>query len=223
MSLGVGDVAAEPHACVAGGRRCGRPGLRPSGVRDDRARQAVELREVDASGSSTRVQIELKAQGLYRPGLPPARRRPRREMPKPRELDVQTRLIFHERIVPVGPDGLMPRSDSGTAKPSTGPPRRVARRSSGMSFKRPRRSTARFARRPRCFGREVALLVAEKRDRGWPVVVFSPAGPLSLVRARAGAGGGRPARSCRPPAGEAGGRGRSLESARRGRQGDERL
>ena len=26
---------------------------------------------------------------------------------------------------------------------------------------------------------EVALLVAEKRDRGWPVVVFSPAGPLS--------------------------------------------
>ena len=27
--------------------------------------------------------------------------------------------------------------------------------------------------------REVALLVAEKRDRGWPVIVFSPAGPLS--------------------------------------------
>ena len=41
-------------------------------VRGDEARQAIDLREVMRGGTSTRVQIELKAQGLYRPGLPPA-------------------------------------------------------------------------------------------------------------------------------------------------------
>ena len=75
-------------------------------------------------------------------------------MPKPRELDVQTRLIFHERIVPVGPDGA--RALVGQpARPGhrTIRARLVRSRSSGTSFKRPRRSTARFARRPRRFGR----------------------------------------------------------------------
>src|SRR5262245_58208710 len=39
-------------------------------VRADEARQAIELRETMRGGAVTRVQIELKAQGLYRPGLP---------------------------------------------------------------------------------------------------------------------------------------------------------
>ena len=40
-------------------------------------------------------------------GLPTAGGADGAEMPKPRELNVQTRLIFHERIVPVGPAGLL--------------------------------------------------------------------------------------------------------------------
>ena len=34
-------------------------------------RTPVTLRESKRSGASTRVQTELKAKGLYRPGLPP--------------------------------------------------------------------------------------------------------------------------------------------------------
>ena len=53
-------------------------------VREVQASQAVELRELMQSGASTRVQIELKAHGLYRPGLPPASGADGAEMPKPR-------------------------------------------------------------------------------------------------------------------------------------------
>ena len=137
----------------------------------------VELREACDSSSSTRVQIELKAQGLYRPGLPTAGGADGAEMPKPRELDVQTRLIFHERIVPVGPGGLLrpsgerERCEPGSAGGSLKVVRHVVQAAAAINGEvRPTAATL----RP-----EVALLVAEKRDRGWPVVVFSPAGPLS--------------------------------------------
>ncbi len=149
--------------------------LRADGVRGDEARQTVELREAWESSSSTRVQIELKAQGLYRPGLPTAGGADGAEMPKPRELNVQTRLIFHERIVPVGPAGLLRPSESGNAKPGSGGSLKVVRHvdQAAAAINGEVRPTATTLRR------EVALLVAEKRDRGWPVVVFSPAGPLS--------------------------------------------
>ncbi len=130
------------------------------------------------SGSSTRVQIELKAQGLYRPGLPPASGGDGAQMPKPRQLEVQTRLIFHERVVPVVSGVLAPRLDSRSAKPANPPEvgsltvvRHVVQAAAAINGEV--RPTAAVLRG------EVALLVAEKHDRGWPVVVWSPAGPLS--------------------------------------------
>ena len=98
------------------------------------------------------------------------------EMPKPRELNVQTRLIFHERIVPVGPPGsCVRRRRAETRMPGSGGSLKVVRHvvQAAAAINGEVRPTA-ATLRP-----EVALLVAEKRDRGWPVVVFSPAGPLS--------------------------------------------
>jgi hypothetical protein len=148
-------------------------------VRPDEAQLAIELREVMRAGTSTRVQIELKAQGLYRPGVPTAGGADGAQMPKPRELDVQTRLIMHERIVPVGPDGLARPSDNVAPRRADAPiaadslkvVRHVVQAAAAINGEV--RPTA-TALRP-----EVALLVAEKRDRGWPIIVFSPAGPLS--------------------------------------------
>ena len=100
-------------------------------------------------------------------------------MPKPRELDVQTRLIYHDRVVKVGPGGKLRSSPGKSAKETErsggGDSLRVVRHvvqavSAINGEVRPSAASL----RP-----EVALLVAEKRDRGWPVVVFSPAGPLS--------------------------------------------
>jgi hypothetical protein len=172
-----GMVASLMAAWVlaAGSGSCTRAG----GVRGDVAGQALELRESMLSGSATRVQIELKARGLYRPGLPQAGGAEGAEMPKPRDLDVQTRLILHERIVRVGPDGLLQRSSSSNAKPSDASTaagaikvvRHVVQAAAAINGE-VRPTSARL--RP-----DVALLVAEKRDRGWPVIVFSPAGPLS--------------------------------------------
>jgi hypothetical protein len=151
--------------------------LRAEGVPDDDAREAFVLREVMHGGTATRVQIELKAQGLYRPGLMPGVAEA--QMPKPRELDVQTRLVFQERIVLVGPGGKVNSSSgsSGNAADRSSEPgslrvvRHVVQAASAINGEvRPTAASL----RP-----EVALLVAEKRDRGWPVVVFSPAGPLT--------------------------------------------
>ena len=52
------------------------------------------------AGTTTRVQTELKAKGLYRPGLPRGTRRASR-MPKPSTVEIETRFIFHERIVEI--------------------------------------------------------------------------------------------------------------------------
>ena len=160
------------------GRRCRRPVSGPRAAQDE-ARQVLSLRERMRSGSSTRVQIELKAQGLYRPGIPSGSAADGAEMPKPRQLEVQTRLIFHERIVPVGPGGLLRPSSANNANPTDSSNasgslkvvRHVVQAAAAINGEV--RPTAAMLRP------EVALLVAERRDRGWPVVVFSPSGPLS--------------------------------------------
>ncbi len=146
---------------------------------DDLARQTLSLREVVSDGATTRVQIELKAQGLFRPGIPTGRADIEAQMPKPRELDVQTRLIYHDRVVKVGPGGKLRSSPGKSAK-------ETERSGGGDSLKVVRHvvqavSAINGEVRPSAASLrpEVALLVAEKRDRGWPVVVFSPAGPLS--------------------------------------------
>jgi hypothetical protein len=149
------------------------------GVRDGQAEPIFVLREVVRANSSTRVRIELKAQGLYRPGMAPGAATADARMPKPRELDVKTRLVFNERIVPTGPDGMIcpVGKDSGKGSPgglaggSLKVIRHVVQAASAINGEiRPLAASL----RP-----DVALLVAEKRERGWPVIVFSPAGPLS--------------------------------------------
>ena len=66
-----------------------------------RGRTPVTLRESKRSGASTRVQTELKAKGLYRPGLPPGDAAAEGKMPKPLQVEIETRFVFNERLVAV--------------------------------------------------------------------------------------------------------------------------
>src|SRR5689334_15356489 len=66
---------------------------------------SVVLSEAMLRGSTTRVRIELKAQGLFRPGLPPGKVATGARMPQPLALDVQTRLIFSERVLELAEEG----------------------------------------------------------------------------------------------------------------------
>ena len=91
---------------------------------------------------------------------------------------MQTRLIFYERIVPIGPDALIARPDNRAPKPSNPPAggslsvvRHVIQAAAAINGEvRPTSAVLRS---------DVALLVAQRRDRGWPVAVSSPAGPLT--------------------------------------------
>jgi hypothetical protein len=84
-------------------------------------------------------------------------------------------LIFQERIVTRGVGRKADRSAGAGDPTSTAPSLRVVRHvvQAASAINGEVRPTA-ASLRP-----EVALLVAEQRDRGWPVVVFSPAGPLT--------------------------------------------
>src|SRR5262245_56580811 len=141
------------------------------------AAEPIVLAE-DIHGGTALVQIELKAQGLFRPGLPPAGAAATAKMPKPLGLEIQTRLVFHERQLPPGQthvarDGQPENSSIGPG--STGGPRKAVRHvlQAASAINGEVRPTA-ASIRP-----EVALLVAERRDRDGPVVVVSPAGPLT--------------------------------------------
>jgi len=102
-------------------------------------------------------------------------------MPKPLALEIQTRLVFTQRIVEVGPDGRARLASNGQVKTEANEPaasggsvkvvRHVSHAASAINGEvRPTSASI----RP-----EVALLVAERRDRDGPVVVVSPAGPLT--------------------------------------------
>ena len=82
----------------------------PAAGGDDRAL----LRESLAVGTCTQVQIELKAEGLFRPGLPPEAMTAEVKLPKPLALDVKSRLVYAERILKPAPAG-QPRPDSKPA------------------------------------------------------------------------------------------------------------
>jgi hypothetical protein len=142
------------------------------------SRERILLREEPRAGDGTRVQIELKAQGLFRPGLPPAGASAEAKMPKPLALEIQTRLVFDERIVVPGhprvaKDG---RLESAVNEPQAGGEcftavRHVLQAASAINGEvRPTSASI----RP-----EVTLLLAQRRMRDGPVVVVSPAGPLS--------------------------------------------
>ena len=62
----------------------------PNSVARAEARATVSLRESKRNGASTRVQTELKAKGLYRPGLPPGDASVDGKMPKPLQVEIET-------------------------------------------------------------------------------------------------------------------------------------
>jgi hypothetical protein len=118
----------------------------------------VELREEVRPDQTTRVSIELKAEGQFLPAAPPGTAEEKK--PKPLALKVEAQLEYVERIVP-------PMSGSGEG--TTRAIRRVVRAASAINGDvRPSAATL----RP-----EVALLVAEPRASG--VVVYSAGGPLT--------------------------------------------
>src|SRR5208282_5059787 len=141
------------------------------------ADEPMELRE-SSSGTCTQVRIELKAEGLFRPGLSPGALTAEATMPKPLALDVKTRLVFAERLLGSGaaPGGAEARrqSQSGLAsRPASGGKavRWVAQAAAAINGEvRPTASVL----RP-----DLSLLVAERAATQGAVVVVSPAGPMT--------------------------------------------
>ncbi len=129
----------------------------------------VELREAERPGETTRVQVGLKAEGLYLPAALPGAAKG--DVPEPLALKVESRLDFYER-----------RPKSGVP----GRPGRVVRRVVGGG------SAVNGGVRPMAASvrPEVALLVAESRAEG--VVVFSPGGPLTRAELELVEGPGDP-------------------------------
>jgi hypothetical protein len=119
----------------------------------------------------------LKASGLFRPALAPGQVVADARMPKPLSLDVQTRLVFNERVLELD-EGAPAAGTEGAGGPAAGrlgPPRKVVRyvvQAASAINGEVRPMTAIL--RP-----EVALLVAERRRHDGPVVVISPSGPLT--------------------------------------------
>ncbi len=130
-------------------------------------------------GTGSRVRVELKARGLFRPGIPPGFGSRAVKMPKPLALEVETRLIFSERAVLVGREGrLVDAREASTLglKPGEGGRtvqvvRQVIQAASAINGEvRPQAAAIRPT---------VALLVAQRPEPGGPVVVASPGGPLT--------------------------------------------
>ncbi len=110
----------------------------------------------ESAGPTTRVLIELQAEGEYRPEPPPGSPKPAAPA-KPQPFKIESRYDFVERTAEVAPDG----SARKTA-------RRVVEGATAVGGENGRL----LKLRP-----EMALLVAERRDLG--VAVFSAGGPLT--------------------------------------------
>jgi hypothetical protein len=144
---------------------------------DEPGTTSVVLNEAMQRGSTSRVRIELKAQGLFRPGLPPGPVSAEARLPKPLVLNVQTRLVFSERVLELGEDETAGAGRTGEPRAAggRGRARKVVRQviQAASAINGEVRPTSAVLRP------EVALLVAERRRREGPVVVVSPAGPLT--------------------------------------------
>jgi hypothetical protein len=141
---------------------------------------AIALRELKRAGTTTRVQTELKAKGLYRPGLPPGGTSREARMPKPLTVEIDTRFIFDERIVESSGTGMVGTARVGQVNTTAYPaererPLRAARHviEAGLAVNGEVRMMSALLRP------QVRFLVAERRERDGPVVVISPAGPLT--------------------------------------------
>ena len=142
---------------------------------------SVVLGESVRRGSTSRVRVELKAKGLLRPGLPPGKVAADARLPKPRSLDVESRLVFSERVLDLDDrPAIASETRAGTKgeadRASTrGRPRKVVRHviQAASAINGEVRAMS-MVLRP-----EVSLLVAERRRQEGPVVVVSPVGPLT--------------------------------------------
>jgi len=119
------------------------------------------LKESSATDRATGVRIELKADGLFRPGLPPEAMKDEARMPKPLEIDIQTRLIFRERLLPP------PRAGERPSKAV----RLVSQAASAINGEI--RPTAQELRK------DLSLLIADRDDADGSVTVVSPSGSLT--------------------------------------------
>jgi hypothetical protein len=134
----------------------------------------VVLRESGAEGACTQVRIELKAEGLFRPGLPAGSVEAEARMPKPLALDVKTRLVFIERLI----------EDKGAAETGQGAATETrARSSKRKAIRWVSQAAAAINGEVRPMSSllrpELSLLVAERAGDQGAVVVVSPAGPLT--------------------------------------------
>jgi hypothetical protein len=136
--------------------------------------RAIILGEAVTRGGSSRVRIELKANGLFRPAPGPGQVVAETRMPKPLSLDVQTRLVFNERVLELD-EGTPATGAGGSGVGRRGRPRKVVRHvvQAASAINGEVRPMAAILRP------EVAMLVAERRRHEGPVVVISPAGPLT--------------------------------------------
>jgi hypothetical protein len=128
------------------------------------AANQVVLKESLPPGTCTQVVVELKADGLFQPGLPPGKVAEDAKLPKPLSLDVQSRLIFSERA-------LETPATSPTAGPRGKSIRLVSQAASAINGDV--RTTSNQLRH------ELALLVAERKGPHGAVVVVSTAGPMT--------------------------------------------
>lgn len=127
-------------------------------ARAEQPQEGATLREEPGRHASTATRIDLRATGFYRPDLPPDEKTPEAKMPKPLDIDIQTRLIFRERRVEG--DGERPKAV-----------RLVSQAASAINGEV--RPTAHELRE------ELSLLIAERVDDGGRVVVVSPSGSLT--------------------------------------------
>jgi len=142
------------------------------------AEDTVELRESLAVGACTQVRIELKAEGLFRPGLPPGALTAEAKLPKPLELEIQTRIVFSERLLGLeagsGAAGAGRRGEPGAAAslPRRGKALRwVSQAAAAINGEvRPTKNVLRPG---------LSLLAAERAGPAGAVVVVSPAGPMT--------------------------------------------
>jgi len=133
--------------------------------------EPVTLREDPGRHAATAARIDLRASGLYRPDLPPDEKKSEAKMPKPLDIDIQTRLIFRERRVEG--NGERPKAI-----------RLVSQAASAINGEvRP----AAHELRP-----ELSLLIAERADDGGHVVVVSPSGSLTRAELELTQGVGDP-------------------------------
>ncbi|WP_165069493.1 hypothetical protein [Paludisphaera rhizosphaerae] len=116
----------------------------------------IAMEEKVGPGAITAARIELKAHGQFQRSLPPDAMTADAKLPKPLEVDVQTRIVYRERLLP-------------------GPKRRSVRlvKQAASAINGEIRPTARELRP------ELSLLVAERRDADGSATVFSPAGSLT--------------------------------------------